>query len=535
MAETADIAFAFNPNAIINGVKQATAAMSGMTQSVQVIGGQLSSMTSTIASGIGKFAVKLAGIAAAYVGISAIVSRIPEIGEAFSIAGDIFWRNFLYPLRQELLPLLNQMLLWVSNNRAMFVKWGMMLVSVFRILKSAVEGVINLLSAAFRGLSRTLESVFGKVVIDIGAAMKVLLAKVAFIVIALEVLLEPVFELIGKIIGFLLIGLKGAFDGVMESSFFRDAGETLEFIYDLLEEIGTAISSAFGEGNAKGFYEVMKAIGHVIGDVIGGALRIWRTYIGGIVEGFKEMMASGTTIGDLFDELKTSVGALFKTLKGIFASVGGGEAKFENILEIVKFIGKIIGGTIAAGIKVVVFALTLAVKAVTTILDGAVAITNTFNALGTSLGGLGDTMLAGLGEVGKWAEGMWEGMKNGFNRAWVWIKSQLAGFKDWVKDKLPKGFVDKLEAAVSVDAAKPEGKAAGGPVSGGTPYIVGERGPELFVPRSSGNIVPNGGGGSNYNVSITVTEGSAYQAGVNFSQGMQRQSLLDEAQRMGKR
>ena len=35
------------------------------------------------------------------------------------------------------------------------------------------------------------------------------------------------------------------------------------------------------------------------------------------------------------------------------------------------------------------------------------------------------------------------------------------------------------------------GKAMGGPVSANTPYIVGERGPELFVPGTSGNIVPN--------------------------------------------
>lgn len=47
------------------------------------------------------------------------------------------------------------------------------------------------------------------------------------------------------------------------------------------------------------------------------------------------------------------------------------------------------------------------------------------------------------------------------------------------------------------------GRAVGGPVSGGSPYIVGERGPELFVPSASGAIVPNnrladamGGGGS---------------------------------------
>lgn len=34
-------------------------------------------------------------------------------------------------------------------------------------------------------------------------------------------------------------------------------------------------------------------------------------------------------------------------------------------------------------------------------------------------------------------------------------------------------------------------KAAGGPVMRGAPYLVGERGPELFIPRSSGNITPN--------------------------------------------
>lgn len=40
------------------------------------------------------------------------------------------------------------------------------------------------------------------------------------------------------------------------------------------------------------------------------------------------------------------------------------------------------------------------------------------------------------------------------------------------------------------------GRASGGPVSAFRPYVVGERGPELFVPRQSGAIVPNGGGGS---------------------------------------
>ena len=36
-----------------------------------------------------------------------------------------------------------------------------------------------------------------------------------------------------------------------------------------------------------------------------------------------------------------------------------------------------------------------------------------------------------------------------------------------------------------------EGRERGGPVSSGTPYIVGEKGPEIFVPMNSGGIVPN--------------------------------------------
>lgn len=34
-------------------------------------------------------------------------------------------------------------------------------------------------------------------------------------------------------------------------------------------------------------------------------------------------------------------------------------------------------------------------------------------------------------------------------------------------------------------------KAAGGPVSANTPYLIGEKGPELFVPSGSGTIIPN--------------------------------------------
>lgn len=48
-------------------------------------------------------------------------------------------------------------------------------------------------------------------------------------------------------------------------------------------------------------------------------------------------------------------------------------------------------------------------------------------------------------------------------------------------------------------------KAAGGPVFGGSPYIVGEQGPELFIPRSNGQILPNGAGLGGMVINITGT------------------------------
>jgi hypothetical protein len=53
------------------------------------------------------------------------------------------------------------------------------------------------------------------------------------------------------------------------------------------------------------------------------------------------------------------------------------------------------------------------------------------------------------------------------------------------------------------------GRATGGPVTGGTAYVVGERGPELFVPAASGRIEPMavGSGGRDVRVAISINAG----------------------------
>ena len=65
------------------------------------------------------------------------------------------------------------------------------------------------------------------------------------------------------------------------------------------------------------------------------------------------------------------------------------------------------------------------------------------------------------------------------------------------------------------------GRATGGPVAPGRGYVVGERGPELFVPTSAGRIENQlGGGRRDVNVSISI----AAPAGVSAPQALQRSS-----------
>ena len=45
----------------------------------------------------------------------------------------------------------------------------------------------------------------------------------------------------------------------------------------------------------------------------------------------------------------------------------------------------------------------------------------------------------------------------------------------------------------AVETDNPPGRKKGGPVKKGKKYVVGEKGPEIFVPKKSGKIIPNKG------------------------------------------
>jgi phage-related minor tail protein len=72
------------------------------------------------------------------------------------------------------------------------------------------------------------------------------------------------------------------------------------------------------------------------------------------------------------------------------------------------------------------------------------------------------------------------------------IRSGLDSILGGGQQRGPGGLLTAGTSILSAALGAP-GRATGGPVSPGRPFLVGERGPELFVPTSSGSVATLGG------------------------------------------
>ncbi len=110
------------------------------------------------------------------------------------------------------------------------------------------------------------------------------------------------------------------------------------------------------------------------------------------------------------------------------------------------------------------------------------------------------------------------------------------------------GIGGALVGGGSGDAVVQEGlpafRAGGGPVAAGRAYVVGERGPELFVPRGSGTIVPNAALAGRAGVNIAVGDVNVVVGGgasieeidtrIAVAQAEQRKRVIDDVIESGR-
>ena len=276
--------FNFDVNPFLAGVKK-------IGDGMDRIEGNAKKFSSTITGAVNKsvngLIMKVGALIAAFKTAGAVLKQMPEVGQAFGLAKDIFLKNLLWPLRQQVMPLLQKMVDWVRDNRAQFVKWGTTVANIFRtvtivartlwdVFKSLVDTVGNAFQRAFNTNFKTFDEF-----------LNVLSFKISAVTIYLGMLAKQ-----------LVVEFTPAFDWIIEMG---------ASIIDFFVRLGGAWGTANKNGNS--FFTLLDNMKTTVG-ILGGAIKsMW--------EGFKEGFLS-TSI----TEAMTPLNNMLETLNRLLFVIG---------------------------------------------------------------------------------------------------------------------------------------------------------------------------------------------------------------------
>jgi lambda family phage tail tape measure protein len=128
--------------------------------------------------------------------------------------------------------------------------------------------------------------------------------------------------------------------------------------------------------------------------------------------------------------------------------------------------------------------------------------------------------------AGRLFQGLTQGMEDAFVDFAKTGKFEFKGLINMMLEELLRSQIRQLMAGLFTGGTSSGGGgllggkiipgilAGGGPVSSRRPYIVGEQGPELFVPNSAGSMMPNRdiGGGTSVTYNINAVDAPSFQA-----------------------
>jgi hypothetical protein len=228
---------------------------------------------------------------------------------------------------------------------------------------------------------------------------------------------------------------------------------------------------------------------------------------------FAPAIASVVSLGASIVMALPAVISLTTGLWGMAAAAAGGSAA---LLPIIGTVAVVAAGVVALG---------FAVKHVADNWDtyawalnqAWTATTGFISNMGSAIGEWVNNTTMAIADMGT---SIYDSIAGAFDR----LTGKIGAWFSWVREKFAnlgssiKGVFTGGESPAPIDGAR----ASGGPVSAGKNYLVGERGPEIFSPSSSGSIIPNhraGGSVSNDNRTITIN--------INASPGMNERTLAD--------
>lgn len=319
MPEKEDVDFTFDTTGFRNGLKDIAKGIGNVTRNTM-------RMAKNISKGVINAAAKIGMLKLALRGITAAIREMPEIGKTFKIAKEIILKNFLFPVRKAIFPVLQRLLNWVRDNRAMFVKWGQTLVTIFEVVGSAIGRVIEIGKGLLRTFGGFFNRVFGTQIKGLNDLLNILSFKFAVAVEFLSRLLEPVVKIIEPIVK------------VLVENFSKIMGP-ISSIANHIIDIGTGLLDAStGGGELKGFFE--EIVGFA-GDIAKSVLEI----VDGFIEGIKP------NIGPIVDSVRN----LVKQFKDLVSTMLGGEGSLKEWKKIFKWLGDFLSKTFKVAVDGIAF------------------------------------------------------------------------------------------------------------------------------------------------------------------------------------
>lgn len=264
-------------------------------------------------------------------------------------------------------------------------------------------------------------------------------------------------------------------------------------IYELTDVLFAAQGSAaamaeiMDSGLVGAFYRLKSIIeGAMISlkDVLGPSIKNIVQWLGEWINKFKDLDEKTQTTIVVIALVAAAIGPLLIAAGMLAASISALVGFFAAFGVIMLKVAVVVAVGVAA-YRVFTLLLEKAWALGEKIGDGLVWLINLYNDFWDAIGRVSDELKNSfLGAL----QSVWEYIKSKMVSAIEELYnkiSKLWEFFSKVADKVG-GFVASATSVFSI-----EGRAVGGPVSANTPYIVGEEGPELMIPSSSGTIIPN--------------------------------------------
>ena len=399
--------------------------------------------------------------------MSAMNKNFPAIGQAIENIGDMVSTNFFRPLAKEVLPVIMSIHNWVAKNRIVFVQLGEILAGVFRSAMAIGKTVFNALKGAFNGFMSAFGS--GKVTIDKFVNFLTMTGfKIYFVFDELAKMLTPLIESIGIVFGLVWKNSVSPFIDGMTESFINDLVPAISSMSGSLNNINKNLKNTGKESKATQsvFMEMGKSIlsfplKFLIG--IGDTLDAISNWADDADDSLRKMFSKGISYLVKFGKF------LWSEIKEKFGVIKVGFDNFTNSLsripakvdELKKSFFDLFSGSGISGMKEKLMLF--------------------FNSIGEMWNSVKKSLLSSpmdlLDKVFSFGSGIYDKVADVLKGAW-------ASSLNWLIDKMPK-----ISSAFGLE--KIEMRAAGGAVTANNPYIVGEKGAELFMPEKSGSIMNN--------------------------------------------